>query len=129
MDWLKGKILDSIDNYIRSKTTSSSKHQAPWITSKIRREIRKSTKLYSKAKNSNTNSNWENFKDQNRKTQSSMRKSYRHHIENNILGYKNEEDFGEHTEKNLETYEEGERGQDRHCTSHRKLTASVRLQK
>ena len=55
--------------------------------------------MYSKAKNSNTNSNWENFKDQKRKTQSSIRKSYWHHIENNILGDKNEENFGETQKK------------------------------
>ena len=48
---------------------------------------------------SNTNSKWENFKNQKRKTQSSIRKSYWHHIENNILGDKNEENFGEAQKK------------------------------
>ena len=36
---LKGKILDSIDNYIPSETISSSKHQAQWINSKLNREL------------------------------------------------------------------------------------------
>ena len=48
---------------------------------------------------SNTNSKWENFKNQKRKTQSSIRKSYWHHIENNIQGDKNEENFGETQKK------------------------------
>ena len=56
---LKGDILKAMDRHIPSKTITSSKHQAPWINNKIRREIKKRDRLYSKAKASNFSSDWD----------------------------------------------------------------------
>ena len=91
-DELKQQILDSMGKHISSKMIHSSKHQAAWINSQIKRDIKKRNRLYSTAKSS---TNTSDFKDRNRLTQSAIRKAYLSHIENNILDETDEENFGE----------------------------------
>ena len=89
----KTGIVTSMDKHIPSKMLSSSKHTAPWITTLIKRQIRKRDRLYERAKTSNENRDWEKFKNQKKKVQSDIRKSYWCHVEDNILEEKAEEDF------------------------------------
>jgi len=95
---LKEEILKVMDKHIPSKMLSSSKHLAPWISMQIKHEIRKRDRLYSKAKTSNEDTDWERFKLQKRKVQSTIRKSYWNHVENNIL-INDEQNFGETQKK------------------------------
>ena len=98
-DELKQHILDSMDKHLPSKMIHSSKHQAAWINSQIKKDIKKRNRLYSKAKSSNNTSDWNRFKNQKRLTQSAIRKAYWSHIENNILDETDEENFGETQKK------------------------------
>ena len=96
---LKHNILEYMEKHIPSKTINSSNHQAAWINSELKREIRNRNRLYSKAKLSNNTNDWDNFKNQKRLTQSAIRKAYWSHIENNVLGGTEEENFGETQKK------------------------------
>ena len=89
----KTGIVTSMDKHIPSKMLSSSTHTAPWITTPIKRQIRKRDRLYERAKTSNENRDWEKIKNQKNKVQSDIRKSYWCHVEDNILLEKAEEDF------------------------------------
>ena len=89
----KTGIVTSMDKHIPSKMLSSSKHTAPWITTLIKRQIRKRDRLYERTKTSNENRDWERFKNQKKKVQSDIRKSYWCHVEDNILEEKAKEDF------------------------------------
>ena len=73
---LKHNILESMEKHIPSKKINSSNHQAAWINSELKREIRKRNRLYSKAKLSNNTNDWDNFKNQKRLTQSAVWKAY-----------------------------------------------------
>ena len=65
----------------------------------LRREIRKQDRLYTRARKSNNNRDWDRYKLQKRNVQSAIRRSYWKHVENNILGENKDHKFGETQKK------------------------------
>ena len=96
---LKQAIVNTMDKHIPTKKVNSAKHQNPWITTPVKKEIRKRDHLYVRAKTSNSEADWNNYKNQKTHVQSIIRQSYWKHIKNNMLDQK-EENFGE-TQKKL----------------------------
>ena len=66
---LRDTILDAIDQHIPSKTVRDGKH-VPWLTSQIKRGIKKRKRLFNKAKKSGKEDDWLAF----RKLRNSIRR-------------------------------------------------------
>lgn len=75
--WIKFKstILDAVQQNVPSKNISGRWH-VPWLTSPLKRAIRKKQRLYRKAKQLQTYESWAKFKNFRRATKSKMLESY-----------------------------------------------------
>ena len=76
-NWLMVKdfLLNTMERHIPSKTTKSQASK-PWITPQLKRMIRRKTRLYKKAKRTNSTSDWDQFKSFRKEVQKKIRTSY-----------------------------------------------------
>jgi len=79
-------VQAAINLHVPTKHLSSHKQHLPWITTLVKREIRKRNKLYNKAKNSGNPNHRQAYISQRSKVQSLIRKSYWKHLEDSITG-------------------------------------------
>ena len=77
----KGKLHETIDRYIPSRTTSSRNH-LPWINSSIRRMTRKKQRLYNLARRTKKTKHWERFNQLKRETRRALRRAHIDYINN-----------------------------------------------
>ena len=84
-NWKKFKkhINTVMDKFIPSKTTST-RHNLPWINTKLKRMIKKKQRLYNKAKKSKKNKEWENYNTHKKETGKALRSARWNYI-NKIL--------------------------------------------
>ncbi len=80
-EFFKNIILTGIDKFIPHKM-SRTNHSLPWITTPIRRGIRKRQRLYNKAKKTNSTTDWAAYKHQKHLTQKSIRQSHTSYVSN-----------------------------------------------
>ena len=74
-------IESLIDEHIPSKITSTRRNQ-PWFNSTLRKMVRKKSRLFSKAKQTNRSRNWEKYKSFKKDTHKALRKARWDYIEN-----------------------------------------------
>ncbi len=82
----KASVIETMDAHIPVKYINSRKQGVPWVTQKVKKEIRKRNNMFKKAKKSNDPTAKQDYLNQRAKTQSMIRKSYWTHIENSITG-------------------------------------------
>ena len=82
-DMLKKGIEDIMNVNIPTKLTSK-KHNLPWITPRLRKQIRKKHKLFQKAGKSQKKEDWDKYRTQKRATQKQIRQAHWQYV-NNIL--------------------------------------------
>ena len=58
---IKGILHNPLNDYVPYKTTKS-RHNLPWITNKIKRKMSKQNSLFIRARKSNSNTDWSNFR-------------------------------------------------------------------
>ena len=58
----------------------TSRTNVPWMTYKIRREIRRKQRLYNKARRTNNENDWKNFKEARRVTKASLENSHNEYV-------------------------------------------------
>jgi hypothetical protein len=82
----KASVIETMDAHIPVKYINSRKQGVPWVTQKVKKEIRKRNNMFKKAKKSNDPTAKQDYLKQRAKTQSMIRKSYWTHLENSITG-------------------------------------------
>ena len=58
---IKSILNNLLNDYVPYRTTKS-RHNLPWITNEIKRSIRKRDRLFLRARKSNSNTDWSNFR-------------------------------------------------------------------
>ena len=79
----KKHIETTMDKHIPSKLTST-RHNLPWVNSRVRRMINKKQRLYNKAKKSHKQRDWDKYRHHKNETNKIMKKTRWEYI-NNIL--------------------------------------------
>jgi len=95
----RNAVLEAMDTNIPVKYLQSRKQSLPWITPKVKREMRKQNKLFTKAKISEDSSDRQAYLTQRSAVQSMTRKAYWSHIENCITGTEDEKANKANTQK------------------------------
>ena len=81
---IKSILNNLLNDYVPYKTTKS-RHNLTWITNKIKRSMRKRDRLFPRARKSNSNTDWSNFRKFRNSVAKSIILSQRNYI-NNIIG-------------------------------------------
>jgi hypothetical protein len=76
----KNFIFKSMDKFIPSKMTTS-RYNLPWLTTPLKRQIKKKQKLYNKARSSKSPEDWAKYKRHKKGTQSAIKKSHWTYVE------------------------------------------------
>jgi len=85
-DEFKTALLDTLNSQVPTKNISSNKQNLPWVTLKIRKEIRKRNRLFTKMKENSNSETRQAYQNKRAAVQSMIRRSYWTHMENSITG-------------------------------------------
>ena len=77
-------LINLLNDYVPYRTTKS-RHNLPWITNEIKRSMRKRDRLFHRARKSNSNIDWANFRKFRNSVAKSIISSHKNYI-NNIIG-------------------------------------------
>ena len=81
---IKG-ILNNLSNYYVPYRTTKSRYNLPWITNEIKRSMRKRDRLFLRARKSNSNTDWSNFRKFRNSVAKSIISSHKNYINNIII--------------------------------------------
>ena len=82
--YLKNKLVEAVDKFVPSKVLKS-KSGLAWVNSRIRREVRKSERLYKMAKKTGSLFDTQAFKHQKRRVKYLINTSHKEYVNNYIL--------------------------------------------
>ena len=81
---IKSILSNLLNDYVPYRTTKS-RHNLPWITNEIKRSMRKRHRLFLRARKSNSNTDWSNFRKFRNSVAKSIISSHKNYINNTIL--------------------------------------------
>ena len=81
---IKSILNNFLNDYVPYRTTRS-RHNLPWITNEIKCSMRKQDRLCLRARKSNSNTDWSNFRKFSNSVAKSIISSHRNYISNIIL--------------------------------------------
>ena len=84
---IKSILNNLLNDYVPYRTTKS-RHNLPWITNEIKRSMRKRYRLFHRARKSNSNIDWANFRKFRNSVAKTIISSHKNYIYNiNIFTY------------------------------------------